>query len=197
MKSHATTGTRLRRAAFAAALLAPVLTACGFGAQTDQIYQAAQGTDDRTTSVKILNATIVAGTNGAGTFAGSFVNESGADETIVNVTADGVTAGSGQQGPITIPARSLLNAGKPVTVGGKERPLLVLTGTPIEIGHFVRLTFEFSGAGKVVINVQVVGSVSEVGKEYDGVVLPPGSEPTTDEGSEPAAGEEPTEEPTH
>ena len=44
-----------RRAAIAALLLAPALTACGFNEQTDQVYQPAVGVNDRSDNVYVLN----------------------------------------------------------------------------------------------------------------------------------------------
>ena len=119
-----------RRTAFVAVLLAPALAACGFSAQTDQIYQAAQGIDDRTTEVRILNALVVAGEDGSGTFAGSFVNESGETQTLEQVSAEGVTPTKNAETIAVLPQK-LLNLGLPVEgPKGKELPLLVLTGTP-------------------------------------------------------------------
>ena len=45
--------TSLRRAAIAAAVLAPVLAACGFNAQTDQPYQPAEGVLNRDKDVDV------------------------------------------------------------------------------------------------------------------------------------------------
>ena len=180
--------------AFVAVLIAPALVACGFGAQTDQIYQAAQGVDDRTTSVKILNAVVVAAQDGSGTFAGSFVNESDEVQTLDGVTGEGVTAAKTTD--IEVTSQRLLNLGDPVEgPDGEAVPLLTLTGTPIEIGRFVRLTFTFSGAGNVVVNVPVVSAESELGTEFVNVPLPAGSaeptaEPTEGESTEPSTGSE-------
>ncbi|RZI88548.1 MAG: hypothetical protein EOO67_13015, partial [Microbacterium sp.] len=138
-----------RRTAFVAALLAPALAACGFGAQTDQIYQAAQGTDNRDTAVKILNAVVVAGENGAGTFAGSLVNETDVAQNLTQISGDGVTAATSTD-QLTVAPQSLLNLGEPfIGPKGGKLPQVVLTGTPIEIGRFVRLTLTFSGVGPV------------------------------------------------
>lgn len=179
-----------RRTAFVAVLLAPALAACGFNAPTDQIYQAAQGVDDRTTSVKILNAVVVAAENGSGTFAGSLVNESGDAQTLEQVAADGVTAAKSIESIEVLPG-TLLNFGTPVEgPKGQALPLLMLNGTPIEIGRYVRLTFTFSGVGTVTLNVPVVSNDSALGHEFADVPLPPGSEKS----DEPT--EEPTEEPT-
>lgn len=175
-----------RRTAFVAVLLAPALAACGFGAQTDQIYQAAQGVDNRATQVKILNASVVAGENGSGTFTGSFDNGSGETQTLEKVTAEGVTA-TKNAASISVLPRQLLNLGKPVEGPHEEMlPLLVLTGDPIIIGKFVRLTFTFSGVGDVTVNVLVVSNSPEVGHEFSNVPVPSSAKPST-----PAA--EPTE----
>ena len=64
-----------RRLAIAALLLVPALASCGFNAQTDQVYQAAVGINDRSGEVDILNALIVSGEDGSGTFAGTLVNK--------------------------------------------------------------------------------------------------------------------------
>lgn len=191
-----------RRTAFVAVLLAPALAACGFGAQTDQIYQAAQGTDDRTTAVKVLNAGIVAAENGRGTFAASLVNESGQTETLTQVSGDGITAATSTDA-LTIAPQTLLNLGEPfIGPKGGKLPQVVLTGTPIEIGRYVRLTLTFSGVGPVTINVQVFSNDAELGGEYAGVPVPPSTEApsddATDEATEPSgeATEESTEEGT-
>lgn len=178
-----------RRTAFVAALLAPALAACGFGAQTDQIYQAAQGVDDRTTSVKILNALVVAAENGSGTFAGSFVNESDESQELSEITGEGVTAAISEEA-VAVAPKTLLNLGEPV-VGprGGELPQVVLSGTAIEIGRYVRLTLTFSGVGAVTINVPVVSNDSDLGHEFLDVPVPPST-------SAPEASDEPSEEAT-
>lgn len=178
-----------RRTAFVAVLLAPALAACGFGAQTDQIYQAAQGTDNRDTAVKVLNAGIVAAENGTGTFSASLVNDSGETQTLTQVSGDGVTAATSSD-TLTIAPQQLLNLGEPfIGPQGGKLPQVVLTGTPIEIGRYVRLTLTFSGVGPVTVNVQVFSSDSALGREYADVPLPPSTEPAgeaTDEASVPS-----------
>ena len=167
MKSTVQTLTARRRMAFLAVLLAPALVACGFGAQTDQIYQAAQGVNDRSTNVWILNAAVVAGEDGSGTFAGSFDNQSTSEQSLTNVTGDNVTAGG--KG-VKVGATDLVNLAEPVA--GTDEPQLTLTGSAIKVGGFVRLTFTFSGGAVAVVNVPVVSPDSEDGAEYKDVPLP-------------------------
>jgi hypothetical protein len=60
-----------RRLATAALLLAvPALSSCSvsFGAQTDQVYNPSAGVDDRSGSVDVLNALVVSGAAGSGTW---------------------------------------------------------------------------------------------------------------------------------
>lgn len=158
------------------ALLAPVLAACGFGAQTDQVYQAAQGVNDRSGTIEILNAAIVAATDGSGTFAGSLVNESDTAQTISNITAvDATPTGVN----ITIPGKTLVNLANPVP--GTNKPQLSFAGNGIKVGGDIRLIFTFSGGGSSMVDVPVVSNDSSDGSEYANVPLPldPNATPTT------------------
>ncbi len=91
-----------RRVAIAALLLAPALTACGFNEQTDQVYQPAVGVNDRSASVYVLNAVVVSGVDGSGTFAGTLVNtDTTADDTLDSVSGSGITD---SPGTVDVPA---------------------------------------------------------------------------------------------
>lgn len=135
--------TLRRRVALAALLLlVPTLAACGFGDQTDQVYQAAVGVNDRTGQVWVLNGLIVSDTDGSGTFAGSLTNQDSKSAKLVSVTgAQGTVA-------ISIPGNSLVNLG---TTG-----LLRLKDPAITPGAFVPLTFEFSNGQISKVSVPVV-----------------------------------------
>ena len=147
-----------RRAAIAALLLAPVLTACGFNAQTDQVYQAAVGPNDRSGSVNILNALIVSGTDGSGTFAGTLVNTDPTnDDTLESVTGQGLTA---SRRPVDIPA-----GGTALLADTGE---LTLEGSAIKPGDWVELTFAFSSGQTTTMKVPVV----EAAGDYSDVPLP-------------------------
>ena len=136
-----------RRVAIAALLLAPALTACGFSAQTDQVYQPAVGVNDRSGTVDILNATIVSSTDGSGTFAGTFVStDPEHSDTLESVTGSGITA---SRRSIEIPA------GEAVPPGAQSG-VISLKGDAIEPGSFVELTFVFSSGQSTTMSVPVV-----------------------------------------
>lgn len=154
-----------RRTTIAALLLAPALTACGFSAQTDQVYQAAVGVNDRSGSVDILNALIVSGTDGSGTFAGTLVNkDTTEDATLETVTGPGVTA---SRTTVDVPA-----AGNARLADSGE---LTLKGSGIEPGSFVELTFTFSSGQRTTMKVPVV----EATGDYSDVPLPKPSPSTS------------------
>jgi hypothetical protein len=143
----------LRRAAIAALLLAPVLTACGFSAQTDQVYQAAVGPNFRGGEVDILDALIVSGQDGSGTFAGTLVNTNQSnDDRLDSVTGPGITA---SRRTIVIPAGgtpdpSLAHSGE-----------LTLRGDAIKPGAYVELTFAFSNGQSTTLQVPVVENTGD------------------------------------
>lgn len=157
-----------RRAAIASLLLlTPALGACGFSAQTDQVYQAAVGVDERDSDVDVLNAVIVTNGTGQGTFAGSLVNNTGNVDSITNVTADaGVTIVPG--GALSIPAYGLVNLSN--LQDGKIP--LVLDGDPVAAGGYVTLTFTFTNADPVTVTAPVVDNTG-VNEDYETVPLAP------------------------
>ena len=136
----------LRRAAIAALLMAPALSACGFSAQTDQVYQAAVGPNYRSGDVDILNALIVSGQDGSGTFAGTLVNKN----TTTDDRLDSVT------GPDIVAIRRTVD----VPAGGVARlaasGVLTLTGDVIKPGAYVDLTFAFNNGQTTTMKVPVV-----------------------------------------
>ena len=163
-----------RRVAIAALLLAPALTACGFSAQTDQVYQAALGPNYRGDSVDVLNAVIVSSTDGSGTFAGTLVSTDAADgDTLESVTGDGITA---SRRTIDIPA-----SGHALLAESGE---LTLQGSEIEPGNWVDLTFAFSSGQTTTMKVPVVESTGD----YADVPLPkPSSSPSASPSASPSS----------
>jgi hypothetical protein len=147
-----------RRVAIAALLLAPALTACGFNQQTDQVYQPAVGINDRSGQIDILNALVVSGEDGSGTFAGTLVNKSTTeDDTLESVTGPGITA---SRRTVPIPARGnalLADTGR-VTV----------TGSGVVPGKFVELTLAFASGQSTTVKVPVVAAEGD----YADVPLP-------------------------
>ena len=115
------TSTRRRLAAVAMVLLVPVLGACGFGYQTDQVYQPGVGVNNRTGSVDILGAVVVSSLEGEGTFVASMVNkDTKNDDTLVSVTGDGLDVQL--PAPVKIAADTLVNLADTGAVSVRARP---------------------------------------------------------------------------
>lgn len=135
-----------RRGATAALLLvAPLLAACGFSAQTDQVYQPATGTNERTVNgVDVLNALIVSAQNGQGTFGGSLTLPDAATKPVqlTSITDGNLTA------PVEVKPGQVLNLAQT----GQVR----LQGSDIVAGRFLPLTLGFSDGKTVKMLVPVV-----------------------------------------
>lgn len=147
-----------RRVMIAALLLAPTLTACGFSAQTDQVYQAAVGVNDRSGDVDVLNALVVSGADGSGTFAGTLVNkDTTEDATLDSVSGTGITA---SRRTVEVPAAGVARLAESgdVTVRGDE----------IKPGTFVELTLTFDTGQSTTVTVPVVAAEGD----YADVPLP-------------------------
>jgi hypothetical protein len=147
-----------RRVAIAALLLAPALTACGFSAQTDQVYQAAVGVNDRSGDVDVLNALVVSGEDGSGTFAGTLVNkDTTEDATLDSVTGTGVTA---SRHTVDVPAGGVARLA--------ETGEVTLRGDGIKPGSFVEVTLAFDSGQSTTVTVPVVAAEGD----YAEVPLP-------------------------
>jgi hypothetical protein len=140
----------VRRSIAAAVVLAaaPVLASCGvnFGEQTDQVYNPSNGTDNRTGQVDVLNALIVSGKKGTGTVVAGLVNNNQVrPDQLVGVSAAGAQVTLG--GPTTVPAGGLLNLAEK---GGVQ-----ITGSQVNPGNFVTVSFSFAHAKSVTLELPV------------------------------------------
>lgn len=135
-------------------LLVPALAGCGFGYQTDQVYQPGVGVNDRSGGVDILGAVVVSSLNGEGTFVASLVNKSDSgDDTLVSMTGDGLEVQLKE--PVKLPADTLVN----LTDSGA----ISVTGDTVQPGKFARLTLTFESGQKTQINAPVVPYSGEFG----------------------------------
>jgi copper(I)-binding protein len=141
----------------AIAALLPLLAACGFSAQTDQVYQAPVGVNDRSGDVDILNALVVSGQDGSGTFAGTLVNKADQDDTLDSVSGSGIT---GARRSVEVPAEAAV----PLADKGE----ISLKSSAIKPGSFVELTFGFDSGQTTTIKVPVVSATGD----YADVPLP-------------------------
>jgi hypothetical protein len=146
------TSTRRRLAAGAMVLLVPALGGCGFGYQTDQIYQPGVGVNHRDGQVDVLGAVVVSGTEGEGTFVASMVNkDTENDDALQQVTGEGVEVQL--QAPIEIPSDTLVNLADTGAIG--------ITGESVTEGTWVRLTLTFESGETAEINAPVVPDDNE------------------------------------
>lgn len=135
-----------RRVATGALLLiVPLVGACGFDARTDQPYQPATGTNERTVNgVDVLNALVVSAQNGQGTFGGSLVLPDAAAKPVQLVSISEGTI----NGTVTVKPGQVVNLAQ----SGAVR----MQGSDIVAGRFVPLTLSFSDGKTVQLNVPIV-----------------------------------------
>jgi hypothetical protein len=148
------TPTRRRLAAVAMVLLVPTLGACGFGYQTDQVYQPGVGVNDRDGSVDVLGAVVVSSLNGEGTFVASLVNkDDDKDDALVSMTGTGLDVTL--KAPVKVPAGTLVNLADTGAVS--------VTGDTIQSGKFARLKLTFESGQTTELNAPVVPYAEEFG----------------------------------
>lgn len=136
-------------AAGALLLAAPALSSCGFDYATDRINTIGAGVNDRSATVDVLGAAIVASAPGSGTFTGSLSNNSNTDaDAFVSLTAGGdVELTVEPFVPIDIPPQGAVNLAD--TEGVR------VTGD-FGAGDFVSVIVGFEGGEQVSVEVPVV-----------------------------------------
>ena len=149
--------------------VAPVLASCSFGtsnfdAQTNQFYTPAEGVNERSGGIDVLNALVVADEAGRGRFIAGLVNNSDTtDDALTQVQGSGEYADV--QGSLETPIDvvrdgfvQLANEGEPVMLEGEQ----------VAPGKFVELTITFQEAGTLTFEVPVVTAEDD----YEDVELP-------------------------
>lgn len=171
------TATRVRARRMLALLLAlPLLAACNnFGAQTDQVYTPAQGTNSQDASIDVLNAAIVSEDDGSGRLIAGLANNT--DEDVALTLVQGVGEGADVQfgtdgGDNTIPGEGFLQ------LADEDVALISATGEQVVKGYYVRLLMVFDNGEEVELNVPVV----EPGEDFADVVLPSDTDTPPTEG---------------
>lgn len=155
-------------------LAAPLLVGCNnFDAQTNAVYTPAQGVNNREATVDVLNALVVAESDGTGRLIAGLANNDGSTEIAlsgvqgvgedegVQFGSDGGTASVGPSGFL-----QLADEGSAV---------ITASGDGVEIGDYVRLSMSFDNGETVDLNVPVVPP----GEDFAEVTLPSDS-PTTE-----------------
>ncbi len=174
---------RRRLAATFAATTLLALSACGFEAQTNQQYQAAVGAN-AFGDVDVLNALLVANEDGSATVSAGFVNKTGAQQGLSNVTVttlDGTELSvRGLRSLLPLPTNQLATLGGASDAGGFQ----VTEGA--EAGYYVKATFNFTDSAPVTIELPVVTRTADYDKVTGGT---PGGTPggETEEAEDAAA----------
>ncbi len=180
------TASRSRaRRLLALTLATPLLVACNnFDAQTDQVYTPAQGVNDRSTDIDVLNALVVAGSDGSGRLIAGLSSQADEDVELTGVQGEGEDAEvqfGTDGGDAVVPAGGFLQ------LADEGSAVIGATGEGVEIGDYVRLTMSFSSGDEVSVNAPVVPAEGD----FADVTLPSSSASPTDSSSE-----EPTSEPS-
>lgn len=132
---------------------APAISGCGSTLwPTDEPYNPGVGVNDRAGSVNVLNALVVSGAPGSGTFIATLVNrDSATADQLISVDVEGMTVGGGVNP--ALPASSSLNLAS--AVGG-----VVVSGDPklLAAGRFISVRLTFAKAEPVTIKVPIVAN---------------------------------------
>jgi hypothetical protein len=170
----------LRLVAGALVLALPLLSSCGFNKATDRVYTPAEGTNNRTGTVKVLAAVVAAAQPGSGTFIATLSNDSTKESNTLTElagTGDSADLSVGEiDSPVEIEPRGFVNL---ADEGG-----VTLSGD-FGAGDFVELTLTFDSGDTVTMDVPVVYAC----EEYAGLDTSAGSPSES-------ASDEPTDEPT-
>jgi hypothetical protein len=163
-----------RRLLLAGAALgvAPALASCSLGtsnfdAQTNQFYTPAEGVNERSGGVDVLNALVVAEEPGRGRFIAGLVNNSDTtDDALTQVQGAGDS--SEVKGSLETPIDIVRDGFVQLADKGEEP--VVLEGEQIVPGTFVELTITFEEADPVTVELPVVAAEDD----YADVEIPSG-----------------------
>ena len=161
------TSHRRRLAVASLVLLVPLVGACGFNAQTDQVYQPAVGSNVRTGEVDILGAVVVSGSDGSGTFVASLVNK----DLDKDATLTSVTAADGTQAQLTAPVK----VGADALVNLAPLGAVRVGGDKVASGGWTRLTLGFDTGQKTEVNTPIVPRDAEFSGVSPALPAPSGS----------------------
>ncbi|MFC0623529.1 hypothetical protein [Kribbella deserti] len=136
----------------AAALAVTALTGCGagFGAQTLQPYQAAEGTNAQSGEILARNVLVLADAEGKGELNGAFLNDGAKNDYLTKVELDPSHQGIEITGmrAFTLRPGALLTlppaGGKPIVIDG------------VKPGTMLKMTFTFGVAGPITTQVPVL-----------------------------------------
>ena len=172
---------RLSIATAAALLAVPALSACGFNEQTDQVYNPADGVNNRSGAMDVLDALVVSGSHGSGTvIAGLSNNDQTRPDTLTSVAG----TGKSQNVAVTMGSKVTIIPGGFTQLADLKSPIAAKS-PQIEPGRFVSLRFTFKNAQSVTVDAPVVARTDQ----YTSVPVPssPSASPLTSPSASPTA----------
>jgi hypothetical protein len=169
----------VRRRTLAATALAAsatlILGGCGtgFGAQTNQVYQAAVGADHRG-EIDVLNTLLVANDDKSATLSAGLINNTDTEQSVSAVTATTMDGAKLQVSSLktllSLPANRFSPVGGATDAGGFR---IVDSPTP---GTYVRVTLTFTDSAPVTVEAPIVARTAE----YDDVATGATDDSATD-----------------
>lgn len=135
------------------------VTGCGsnFNAQSEQMYQPAVGMSDRSGQVYAINTLIVTDGKGDGTVIAALINQAHRDDRLRGVTVVDDKGSTLQVAPL--PANGLRLASTQ-SVQLADSGAVRVSGSSLQAGTVVSVTFTFAQAAPVTLDVPVVNDSS-------------------------------------
>lgn len=156
-----------RLATVTLAVTLSVLTGCGanFGAQTNQIYQPADGISNRDGEVYAIDLLVVSDGSNNGTVVGTLIDQNPEDDQLTGFAAAGL---DGEE-ITTAPLKAPLDLPSQTSVKVQDGAKLRLAGDAVVPGDFITLTLTFASAAPVEVQVPV----HDVGTIYTDIPIKP------------------------
>jgi hypothetical protein len=163
---------RVALAVGALVLAVPGVSACGFNYATDREYTPANGVNNKDGDVDVLNALIVSGEDGSGTFIATLSNNDRVQAASLESLSFGTnsTVQVAEFSPIEVPAHGVVNLanGEGIKVSGD-----------FGAGDFIGVSLAFDNGETADLNVPVVAEDDEYTGFDNGTGVPsPAAEPS-------------------
>jgi hypothetical protein len=142
--------TRLALALGAVVLAAPALSACGFNYATDRSNAITAGVSDQDGTIDVLNALIVSGSTGEGTFIATLAN----NDTTKSAHLTGLSFGS--NATTQVAAFDPIEVKPGLSVNLADGQGIKVAGSAIVAGDFLTVSLTFDNGQTTVMQVPVV-----------------------------------------
>jgi hypothetical protein len=161
----------------AAATAVALLAACssGYGAQTRQTYDAADGVSGNSGSIRVLNALVAAGSGATtGVISMTVVNRGSRDDELTGLTSP--------DGTVDLTGSGKLAAGQAVRFGADTDPAATINGLTARPGGIITLKLTFARTEPITLRTVVVPTTHDYADLTPAPeVLPESSSPSPSE----------------